>query len=98
MLSKGNLTMKTTLKLTALIAALISATAFAGEPTRSSANEPAAVDFKYGMHLKIDRVVSRTDNSQKEGVVPAELVYLGKDGKLHKVRFLELGGRTSQNS
>ncbi|WAJ36316.1 DUF2790 domain-containing protein [Pseudomonas sp. GOM7] len=56
----------------------------------------AVENYHYGMQLDIASVLERTDNSNKSGVVPTIMVYRDSQGELHKVRFLEWGGKTSQ--
>ncbi|WP_044871547.1 DUF2790 domain-containing protein [Pseudomonas sp. LFM046] len=56
-----------------------------------------AVDYHYGMELDVQRVLYRTDASQRTGVVPVTLVYEDSKGELHKVRFLEWGNHTSNS-
>lgn len=51
--------------------------------------------YQYGMKLDVEQVLYRTDNSSKVGVAPTEVVYRDSSGSLHKIRFLEWGGRTS---
>lgn len=57
------------------------------------------VDYHYGMQLDVASVLQRTDNSQKSGVVSSVMVYRDSQGEVHKVRYLEWGGRSidSQN-
>ncbi|AYF87732.1 DUF2790 domain-containing protein [Pseudomonas sp. JS3066] len=56
-----------------------------------------AVDYHYGMELDVQRVLYRTDATQRAGVVPVTMVYEDSQGDLHKVRFLEWGSHTSNS-
>lgn len=86
----------------ALAGILSTSAAFAADRTAeqskvaSEGNVPV-VDYEYGMDLDIARVVSRTDNSLKAGIVPTVVVYQDHNGDLHKVRYLEWGGLTTEH-
>ncbi|WP_437882910.1 DUF2790 domain-containing protein [Pseudomonas sp. LRF_L74] len=84
-------------KIASFVSAIItSAAPFAfADASRPDAGVPT-VDYHYGMNLDIDKVISRTDNSSQQGVVPSILVYRDSQGEVHKVRFLEWGGKSSQ--
>lgn len=87
-----------TMKIASIVSAVISSLApmaFADDIGKPGAGV-AAVDYHYGMQLDIQKVLHRTDNSDKTGVVPTVVVYQDADGDVHKVRFLEWGGKTSQ--
>lgn len=56
-----------------------------------------AVDYHYGMELDVQRVLYRTDASQRTGVVPVTMVYEDSKGELRKVRFLEWGNHASNS-
>ncbi|WP_433766277.1 DUF2790 domain-containing protein [Pseudomonas putida] len=61
--------------------------------------EPGAhispVEYQYGMEIDVQRVLQRTDTTDKIGLVPVTLVYADSQGELHKIRFLEWGGSTA---
>ncbi|HBZ94887.1 MULTISPECIES: DUF2790 domain-containing protein [unclassified Pseudomonas] len=87
------------MKFAALNATLLAAfapIAFASEKASEISNVEVQ-QYQYGMHLDIDQVLQRTDNSQKSGVVPSVLVYRDSQGEVHAVRFVEWGGLSSQN-
>ncbi|GGJ83764.1 DUF2790 domain-containing protein [Pseudomonas matsuisoli] len=88
--------MKTHSVVSALIASLIAPAVFAS--SSPSAADVPVVDYRYGMKLDIEKVVHRTDNSKKAGVVPTIVTYQDHSGAVHKVRFLEWGGRTSDQA
>ncbi|MNJ82185.1 hypothetical protein D3C77_814080 [compost metagenome] len=46
------------------------------------------------MDVDIQKVLHRTDTSDKTGVVPVTLVYEDSEGEVRKIRFLEWGGST----
>ena len=87
--------MKRAIIATALIASFAS-TAFAKDQGPIAADLEVR-DYHYGMHLDIDRVLQRTDNSRKTGVVPTVVVYRDSQGQVHAVRYLEWGGQTDRN-
>lgn len=85
------------MKIASLVSAVISSIAplaFAEDAGKIGHGVPV-VDYHYGMHLDVASVLQRTDNSGKSGVVPSILVYRDSQGEVHKVRFLEWGGRSS---
>lgn len=87
------------MKISAAIATLIASFApfaFATDnsPAKLAADIPA-VDYHYGMKLDVDQVIYRSDNSDKTGVVPTIMVYRDTQGDLHKIRYLEWGGRST---
>jgi len=51
----------------------------------------SAVEYHYGMEIDVQRVLQRTDTSDKTGMVPVILVYEDSEGEVHKIRFLEWG-------
>ncbi|HBX56252.1 DUF2790 domain-containing protein [Pseudomonas sp. UBA2684] len=71
--------------------------AFAQTPLTTNAKDVQAVDYHYGMHLDIQRVIHITDNSDKMGVVPATITFIDSSGMLRKVNYLELGGYDRSN-
>lgn len=84
-------------KLASFVSAVItSAAPFAFADVNKPGADLPTEDYHYGMSLDIDKVISRTDNAEKMGVVPTVLVYKDSKGELHKVRFLEWGGKSSQ--
>ncbi|WP_447590721.1 DUF2790 domain-containing protein [Aquipseudomonas campi] len=86
------------MKIASIVSAVISSLmpmAFAEAAEKPGEGIPA-VDYHYGMQLDIEKVLHRTDNSDKIGVVPSTVVYQDGKGEVHKVRFLEWGGKTSQ--
>lgn len=58
-----------------------------------AANQPTtllsdtAVDYHYGMHLDIARVVSHSEIQAVCHVVPAEITYEDSSGEQHTVRY-----------
>jgi hypothetical protein len=78
----------------ALIASL-APFAFAEGPSEKFGQHLPAEPYQYGMKLDVDQVLYRTDNSDKIGVAPTEVVYRDTTGALHKIRFLEWGGKSS---
>ena len=89
--------MKTALTFATLFTALVSVNTFALGKDAPVGRGPVT-EAKNTAALNIDHVVSRTDNSDKDGIVPAELVYVDKQGQVHTLQFLEVGGRTSPSS
>ncbi|MGP0175120.1 DUF2790 domain-containing protein [Pseudomonas sp. NCHU5208] len=86
------------MKIATFVSAVISSLApmaFADD-TGKAGHGLAVENYHYGMQLDIASVLERTDNSNKSGVVPTIMVYRDSQGELHKVRFLEWGGKTSQ--
>ncbi len=86
--------MKISKAVSALIASL-APFAFAEEPSEKIGQHIPAVKYQYGMKLDVDQVLYRTDNSDKVGLATTEVVYRDSAGTLHKIRFLEWGGRSS---
>ena len=87
------------MKIASIVTAIISSIAplaFA-DPVKQIGANVQTVDYHYGMQLDIASVLQRTDNSDKSGVVPTILVYRDSQGEVHKVRYLEWGGKTNQN-
>lgn len=86
------------MKLASVVSAVISSLAplaFAQDAIKQPGADLPATEYHYGMQLDVDKVVHRTDNSAKVGIVPAYLVYQDHSGELHKVRFMEWGGSSS---
>jgi hypothetical protein len=83
---------------TAAIAAfaLIASAPFAFAQSAQSSNAKVAdiptVQYEYGMHLDVKKVLSLTDVSNVAGVVPVTMVYEDSQGRVQKVKYLELGG------
>ncbi|BAN47454.1 DUF2790 domain-containing protein [Metapseudomonas resinovorans] len=88
------------MKIASAISAVLASLApsvFAQEYHRDIGAGIPLVDYHYGMELDVQRVLSRTDISQKAGVVPVTMVYEDSQGELHKVRFLEWSRHTSNS-
>ncbi|MDF3933309.1 DUF2790 domain-containing protein [Pseudomonas citronellolis] len=86
------------MKIASVVSAVISSLApmaFAQDALKEPGAEITPVEYHYGMQLDIDKVLHRTDNSHKVGMVPAYLVYQDHEGETHRVRFLEWGGQAS---
>jgi hypothetical protein len=84
-------------KIASVVSAVISSLApmaFADDHQKIGDGIPA-VDYHYGMELDVDKVLFRTDNSNRTGVVTTVQVYQDHNGNLHKIRFQEWGGKTS---
>lgn len=79
----------------ALAAALFSLAPVAFASSASSTVETAPIQYEYGTKLDVKKVISLTDVSQKEGVVPVTMVYQDSQGDVHKVQFLQLGGQNT---
>ncbi len=87
------------MKIASFVTAMISSIAplaFA-DPVKEIGAHVPAVDYHYGMQLDIAQVLQRTDNSDKSGVVPTVVVYRDSRGEVHKLRYLEWGGKSNQN-
>ncbi|WP_252273866.1 DUF2790 domain-containing protein [Pseudomonas subflava] len=90
------------MKIASFVSAVISSIAplaFADDAVTQAGAGVPVVDYHYGMQLDVASVLQRTDNSQKSGVVSSVMVYRDSQGEVHKVRYLEWGGRSidSQN-
>ncbi|NWL78846.1 DUF2790 domain-containing protein [Pseudomonas taiwanensis] len=86
------------MKMASVVSALLTSLApsvFAQDGTPNQGSGIAPVDYHYGMEVDIQKVLHRTDTSQRTGVVPVTLVYEDSDGEVHKLRFLEWGGSTA---
>ncbi|MCY1289728.1 hypothetical protein D9M68_739660 [compost metagenome] len=86
------------MKIASVVSAVLSSLApsvFAQDIYQEPGSGIPAVDYHYGMELDVHRVLSRTDTSQRTGVVPVTLVFEDSKGDLHKIRFLEWGSHTS---
>lgn len=83
--------MKRLIPLTLAATLGIAGTAWAQSAPSQESEEVQAVDYHYGMSLDVQKVIHITDNSDKVGVVPATIIFLDSNGKLHKVNYLELG-------
>ncbi|MGY4532573.1 hypothetical protein ACVW0Y_001697 [Pseudomonas sp. TE3786] len=84
---------------TAAIAAfaLIATAPFAFAQSVQATNSKAGADiptvqYEYGMELDVKKVLSLTDVSNVAGVVPVTMVYQDSQGRVQKVKYLELGG------
>lgn len=87
------------MKIATIVSAVISSLApmaFAEDAGQIGTGVPVE-NYHYGMQLDVASVLQRTDNSHKVGVVPSVMVYRDSQGEVHKVRFLEWGGQSSQN-
>ncbi|VXC61124.1 conserved exported hypothetical protein [Pseudomonas sp. 8Z] len=87
------------MKIATVVSAVISSLApmaFAEDVGKAGHGIPVE-NYHYGMQLDVASVLERTDNSGKSGVVPTIMVYRDSQGELHKVRYLEWGGKSSQN-
>ncbi|MDH4566835.1 DUF2790 domain-containing protein [Pseudomonas sp. BN414] len=88
------------MKIASAVSAVLASLApsvFAQEHQRDVGAGIPAVDYHYGMELDVQRVLYRTDATQRTGVVPVTMVYEDSQGDLHKVRFLEWGSHTSNS-
>ena len=89
------------MKLASLVSAVISSLApsvFAQDGLQDQGAGIPAEDYHYGMEIDVQKVLHRTDTSQNTGVVPVTLVYLDSEGALHKIRFLEWGGKAASTN
>ncbi|RJG08850.1 DUF2790 domain-containing protein [Pseudomonas cavernicola] len=89
------------MKLASVVSAVISSLApsvFAQDGLHEPGARISAVDYHYGMEIDVQKVLQRTDTSQKTGVVPVTLVYEDSEGEMHKIRFLEWGGSTASTT
>ncbi|RJG09305.1 DUF2790 domain-containing protein [Pseudomonas cavernicola] len=89
------------MKLASVVSAVISSLApsvFAQDGLQEPGASISAVDYHYGMEIDVQKVLQRTDTSQKTGVVPVTLVYEDSEGEVHKIRFLEWGGSTASTT
>ncbi|MBO3277199.1 DUF2790 domain-containing protein [Pseudomonas schmalbachii] len=85
------------MKMASVVSALLSSLApsvFAQDGLQNHGAGVEPVDYHYGMEIDVQKVLHRTDTSQKTGVVPVTLVYEDSDGEVRKLRFLEWGGST----
>ncbi|MBD1554861.1 DUF2790 domain-containing protein [Pseudomonas typographi] len=83
--------MKTAFAIAAL-AAVFTTGAYAQDGAdRSLAGIPVE-QYHYGMNLDVQRIISKTDISDKTGVVPVTMVYQDSHGQVHKLQYLENGG------
>ncbi|GJN45095.1 DUF2790 domain-containing protein [Pseudomonas tohonis] len=87
--------MKIAAAVTAVLSSLTPAV-FAAE-SREPGAELTAVEYHYGMNVDVQKVIYRTDNTSKSGVVPVVLVYEDSQGEVHKMKFLEWGGSVSNS-
>lgn len=76
--------------LVAVLPFVFATSAFALDTPQSPSSEP--VEYRYGMELDIKRVISLTDTSSEQGVVPATLTYEDSQGHVNTVSFREAGG------
>jgi hypothetical protein len=87
------------MKIASVISTLISSFApFAFATDAQPGSDIPPEDYHYGMQLDVKQVLHRTDNTGKTGVVPTIVVYKDSQGELHKIRYLEWGGKTSEQS
>ncbi|HHJ1583377.1 TPA: DUF2790 domain-containing protein [Pseudomonas aeruginosa] len=86
------------MKLASVVSAVITSLApmaFAQDVDKDPGRSLPVEEYHYGMQLDVKNVLHRTDNSTRTGVVPVTVVYEDHSGELHKIRFLEWGGSTS---
>ncbi|YCC75808.1 DUF2790 domain-containing protein [Pseudomonas aeruginosa] len=86
------------MKLASVVSAVITSLAsmaFAQDVDKDPGRGLPVEEYHYGMQLDVKNVLHRTDNSTRTGVVPVTVVYEDHSGELHKIRFLEWGGSTS---
>lgn len=87
------------MKIASVISTLISSFApFAFAADTQPGSDIPAVDYHYGMQLDVKQVLHRTDNTNKSGVVPTIMVYQDSKGEVHKIRYLEWGGKITGQS
>ncbi|TBU88273.1 DUF2790 domain-containing protein [Phytopseudomonas dryadis] len=83
------------MKIASVVTAVLSSLApavFAADITRQPGAGLPVEDYHYGMKVDVQKVLFRTDVSDKTGVVPVIMVYTDSQGETHKMRFLEWGG------
>lgn len=88
------------MKIAAAVTAVLSSLApsvFAAEANREPGAGLPVVEYHYGMSVDVQKVIYRTDNTSKSGVVPVVLVYEDSKGEVHKMKFLEWGGSVSNS-
>ncbi|PVZ19988.1 MULTISPECIES: DUF2790 domain-containing protein [unclassified Pseudomonas] len=85
--------MKTSIALAALTALFASGAYAQDGADRSLASNLPVEQYHYGMNLDVQKIISKTDISGKTGTVPVTMVYQDSQGQLHKLRYLEVGGR-----
>jgi len=84
------------MKIASMVTALLSSLApsvFAEDVNRNRAIGVPTIDYHYGMSVDVKKVLHRTDNSSKAGVVPVIVVYEDSNGEVRKLKYLEWGGR-----
>lgn len=84
------------MKIASLVTAVLSGFApsvFADDLNPAPGAGLPAVDYHYGMKVDVAKVLHRTDNSGKSGVVPVIVVYEDSLGEVHKLKYQEWGGR-----
>ncbi|MGE8496410.1 MAG: DUF2790 domain-containing protein [Pseudomonas sp.] len=84
------------MKLASMVTALLSSLApsvFAEDASRTPGAGIPPTDYHYGMDVDVKKVLHRTDNSSKAGVVPVIVVYEDSQGEVRKIKYLEWGGR-----
>ncbi|KIP90884.1 MULTISPECIES: DUF2790 domain-containing protein [Pseudomonas] len=84
--------MKIATAVTALLSSLAPAVFAADVQPKPGAGLPTE-DYHYGMKVDVQKILYRTDVSDKRGVVPVIMVFTDSQGETHKMRFLEWGGR-----
>ncbi|MFF7709255.1 DUF2790 domain-containing protein [Pseudomonas sp. NPDC007930] len=89
--------MKTAFAIAALTAVFATGAYAADGASRSLANIPTE-QYHYGMNLDVQRIISKTDVSNKTGTVPVTMVYEDSHGQVHKLQYLETGGFDNDNS
>lgn len=89
--------MKSAIAIAALTALFASGAYAADGADRSLAAVPVQ-QYHYGMNLDVQKIISKTDVSNKTGTVPVTMVYQDSQGQVHKVQYLEQGGFNNDNS
>ncbi|ERI49758.1 DUF2790 domain-containing protein [Pseudomonas sp. AOB-7] len=59
------------------------------QPTAQSSD--AVIDYHYGMHLDIARVVSHSEIPNVCHAVPVEMTYEDSNGQQHRIRYQVMG-------
>ncbi|WP_137820661.1 DUF2790 domain-containing protein [Pseudomonas sp. 2FG] len=83
------------MKMASVVSAVISSLApsvFAQDGVQTPGAGLPVEEYHYGMEIDVQKVLHRTDTSDKTGAVPVTLVYEDSEGEVHKIRFLEWGG------
>lgn len=75
------------------LTSVFAAGAFAQDGSdRNVANNLPVETYHYGMKLDVQKIISKTDVSNKSGAVPVTMVYQDSKGELHKLQYLQQGG------